>query len=287
MPWFRVDDGLADHPKVLGIPRRDRAAAMGLWALAGAWSAAHLTDGRVPAYLPEHLGCTRRSADVLVRAGLWSAEAHGWQFHAWSERQPSREQVESERLASKERQQRWRERHKQNRRSEGVPEDSSRRDEHVDDGVTHGPVTLPLPDPSLPDPTRPLPTGEEPTTDSVSSGARKRGTRLPDPFPVTPEMAAWARENAPLANARDHEQFCDYWRAKTGKDATKLDWVATWRNWMRRESDRRGGGSAGAPRGSGPGPRPGPDERAADVARLAADLQARQSGTHLRVIGDR
>jgi hypothetical protein len=30
------------------------------------------------------------------------------------------------------------------------------------------------------------------------------------------------------------ETFRDYWCAKSGKDATKLDWQATWRNWLRR-----------------------------------------------------
>lgn len=29
-------------------------------------------------------------------------------------------------------------------------------------------------------------------------------------------------------------KFRDYWNAKTGKDATKHDWQATWRNWVRR-----------------------------------------------------
>lgn len=29
------------------------------------------------------------------------------------------------------------------------------------------------------------------------------------------------------------DKFRDYWVAKTGKDATKHDWLATWRNWCR------------------------------------------------------
>jgi hypothetical protein len=31
--------------------------------------------------------------------------------------------------------------------------------------------------------------------------------------------------------------FKDYWVAKSGKDATKTDWLATWRNWVRREAE--------------------------------------------------
>lgn len=31
--------------------------------------------------------------------------------------------------------------------------------------------------------------------------------------------------------------YRDYWLAKSGKDAAKADWPATWRNWCRREAD--------------------------------------------------
>ena len=48
-------------------------------------------------------------------------------------------------------------------------------------------------------------------------------------------MVAWARENTPNVDGQfETEQFRDYWQAKSGKDATKIDWVATWRNWMRK-----------------------------------------------------
>jgi hypothetical protein len=61
----------------------------------------------------------------------------------------------------------------------------------------------------------------------------KRGTRIPDQFVVTPEMREWASENAPLVNVnRATTLFVNYWRAKTGKDATKLDWERTWQNWL-------------------------------------------------------
>lgn len=38
-------------------------------------------------------------------------------------------------------------------------------------------------------------------------------------------------------------KFKDYWIAKAGKDATKADWLATWRNWIRREAENAKGGS--------------------------------------------
>lgn len=69
--------------------------------------------------------------------------------------------------------------------------------------------------------------------------ARARGTRIPDPFPVTPEMVAWWQERCPHVDPRmETEKFTNYWRAKAGKDATKLDWPATWRNWMMGAAER-------------------------------------------------
>ena len=39
----------------------------------------------------------------------------------------------------------------------------------------------------------------------------------------------------------DHtaERFRDYWVAQPGQRGVKADWLATWRNWCRREADRR------------------------------------------------
>jgi hypothetical protein len=67
----------------------------------------------------------------------------------------------------------------------------------------------------------------------------KRGTRIPDDFAVTAEMAAWARDRVPHVDGRvETEKFINYWQAKSGKDATKVDWAATWRNWMLNAADR-------------------------------------------------
>jgi hypothetical protein len=99
--------------------------------------------------------------------------------------------------------------------------------------------------------------------------ARKRGTRLPEDFEVTPEMVAWHRENVPQVNgAYETAKFVDYWRAKSGRDATKTDWVGTWRNWMRKASER-----AGPAPGHG-GPRNTTDQRVADALAIGAQLQA-------------
>lgn len=66
----------------------------------------------------------------------------------------------------------------------------------------------------------------------------ERASRLPDSFIVTAEMEEWARREAPnISVSRQTERFVDYWR---GNGKTKVDWLATWRNWMRRASDDAG-----------------------------------------------
>lgn len=90
MPWFKVDDQLATHPKV----SKAGLAAMGLWVKAGSWCAQHLTDGFVPEYALSILTARRAHAEALVRSGLWIEVDGGWQFRDWLEYQPSKAHVE-------------------------------------------------------------------------------------------------------------------------------------------------------------------------------------------------
>jgi hypothetical protein len=63
-------------------------------------------------------------------------------------------------------------------------------------------------------------------------------TRLPEDFTITTEMRQWANDTVPGVDIDWHtEGFKDYWTAKSS-NATKKDWVATWRNWMRNTADR-------------------------------------------------
>ena len=48
-------------------------------------------------------------------------------------------------------------------------------------------------------------------------------------------MKSWASENHIRSDVeRETDRFVDYWTAE-GK--SKKDWMATWRNWMRRADD--------------------------------------------------
>lgn len=84
---------------------------------------------------------------------------------------------------------------------------------------------------------------------------RKRGTRIPDDFTVTPEMTKWAQQHVPqLAGKRETEKFVDHWHAASGQNAVKRDWVAAWRNWMRNAADRYPARGAQLPPSSAPVP---------------------------------
>lgn len=100
MTWFKVDDGLAFHHKVVAAGN----AAMGLWVRAGAASAQQLTDGFIADHMVTAIG-NRAQAQRLVVAGLWERCEGGYVFHQWNEdgRQPTREQVENDRKAARER----------------------------------------------------------------------------------------------------------------------------------------------------------------------------------------
>lgn len=94
MTWFKVDDNLAFHAKVVAAGN----PAMGLWVRAGSWSAHQLTDGFVPDHMVVSLGNTQQ-ARRLTEVGLWHRENGGYRFHQWSEdgRQPTRDDVEQRR----------------------------------------------------------------------------------------------------------------------------------------------------------------------------------------------
>lgn len=109
MTWFKVDDGFADHPKVIALQASKHwKGALALWTLAGSWSSRHLTDGHVPSAVVTRLGCAPHDALALVEAGLWDQVDGGYRFHGWEERNPSREAVEADRAATRERVQRHR-----------------------------------------------------------------------------------------------------------------------------------------------------------------------------------
>lgn len=224
MAWFKVDDGLHASRKFLSIPRRYRFAAVGVWTVAGSWCADQLTDGRVPDYMIEEWGVPPMAPTVLVEAGLWERTSSGYLFCNWSTYQPRKQDVEAEREASRARMKELRERRRQSK-----PRDSGADGEVFGRTVANGSENVRNPDPTRPDPT---------PSSTKKEGAAKRGTRLPEPFMLTAEMRQWAVGEAPSVDVdASTKKFVDYWRAVPGAKGVKIDWIATWRNWVRKQQD--------------------------------------------------
>lgn len=196
--------------------QRLRDSAFRAFAMATMWSVSNRTDGLI---LPEDLalipGFAEGTEKVLVDANLWVELDEGWLIADFESTQTSRNELDILENA------RRRDREKKQRQRANVP------------GVVPGDVS-----PGTAQARR----GEGTKTPSVlsrtttKSDATKRATRIPDPFIVTPAMVEWAQANAPAVDGkRATEMFRNHWTAASGRTATKLDWPATWRNWMLRD----------------------------------------------------
>lgn len=110
-------------------------------------------------------------------------------------------------------------------------------------------------------------------TKTPSVSKRATATRIPDDFYPTPEMQEWFKREGlheAIPSPRiEHEKFCDYWGAKGGPDARKIDWVKTWRNWMRSAAERNGRGGYRAAPGFGGTYRSTTDAKVAQTLDLA------------------
>ena len=72
---------------------------------------------------------------------------------------------------------------------------------------------------------------QEPRTNVV------KASRLPTDFEMPVDWKQWAKsERSDIDVETEAESFKDYWSAKGGKEACKTDWLATWRNWVRRSN---------------------------------------------------
>jgi len=73
---------------------------------------------------------------------------------------------------------------------------------------------------------------EEPPTKQ-----RTKGSRLSTDFDLPEDWIAFCQTERPDLNPQKvFDSFKDYWVAKAGAAGVKLDWTATWRNWIRNQN---------------------------------------------------
>lgn len=93
MTWVKLDDRFHDHPKIVGLSSDAYRAFVGGLC----YCSRHLTDGTIPLRAARVLA-SRKAADELVNAELWSVIASGVVVHDYLDYQPRRSEVEAARL---------------------------------------------------------------------------------------------------------------------------------------------------------------------------------------------
>jgi hypothetical protein len=161
MTWFKLDDKFHSSEPVRRIPREIRMAACGLFAVAGTWSADHLKDGFVPAFMLDDWGASVELADALVKVGLWRKARNGYRFREWSPWQPTRAEIELNRAQERDRKKAYR----------------ASRQQNTGDSPGSVPVgQIRIPDtPSRPVPSRPVPTVDKTDLSVDTLRANKAG----------------------------------------------------------------------------------------------------------------
>lgn len=87
--------------------------------------------------------------------------------------------------------------------------------------------------------TTPVAPGRQETN---TGSTKSRGTRLPEKFFPTDHTINLIRAQFPGITEQfliaEHAKFLDHWAAAPGAKGRKVDWEATWRNWIRNSIDR-------------------------------------------------
>lgn len=185
-PGFNVDLGFYDSDEVLSIPRKIRAAAIGVWTLCGSFSANKLTDGYVSAEALKDRGCT-----PAIRAALMSTtEADGapsplWvdagggaiQFTNWPKWQRTAAEIKAFRAADASRKKAEREAKKTGRRGRAAAT-SAPREPYVD--ATYAPGEAHVPEDIDATSTPHITSRNAETSDNAKASGRTSVGQVPD-----------------------------------------------------------------------------------------------------------
>lgn len=92
-----------------------------------------------------------------------------------------------------------------------------------------------------PQQSQPEPKPDKEKKEEANASSQKRGSRLSPGWHLPKAWGDWAvAEGLTEAEVRqESERFGDYWRGIPGAKGVKLDWLATWRNWIRKAVEDR------------------------------------------------
>ena len=189
------------------------------------------------------------TADVdAILDAMQGKVLEGEYLTGWEKRQPKREDSSAERAK------RWRERNRTQPNATERPDKDTDKDTDTEEELERGGVGERDAPPAgvavSPDPIEAKGQDRQaphttPATDPAKPPAKPkavRGLRLQDFLDREGEddtgqsWGAWALTSglSPPEINREMQKFCDYWKAQPGQKGVKLDWPATWRNWVRR-----------------------------------------------------
>jgi uncharacterized protein YdaU (DUF1376 family) len=110
------------------------------------------------------------------------------------------------------------------------------------------------------------------TTNHKPSSKATRGSRLPADWKPNAELAEWSKAERPDLDLRKvFAEFKDYWSSIAGSKGVRLDWDATWRNWVRKQTVTKQSFA----------------QQAADVARTTVPPPPNQDAALKQIIADR
>jgi hypothetical protein len=207
------------------------------------WSVSNRTDGVItPDDLSLIPACSADMLDDLVTAGVCGAFDGGWFIGDFAETQTSSAELAAlskARIAQRQRQARYRAKLAGQRggdvtgdvtgdavTSTVTTQDRTGQDSLRSSRPTQGDIPAEVVNPPSQKP-------ELRKSGTSPGGPEKRATRLPEGWYPPRDVADTMKQRFPHVDLRtEHELFCNYWHAKSGQQATKRDWVATWRNWI-------------------------------------------------------
>jgi general stress protein YciG len=248
LAWVKIDDHFAEHPKIA------TAGPLAGWlhVCALCYCNRHLTDGFIPARivgtLADFTGINdeangeakpKQLASTLLHVGLWEEADGGYRIHDYLEYNPSRDEVlatrekraDAGRIGGK-RSGTARNEAKAKQNASNVPSKPSNKTE-----AKSNPVPVPVPQDESND-SSDAPDGADDgaaNKDDDAANKGRRATRFPDDAVLTDE---WRVTAIKLGYPPEHvdwlfDEFKDYWCSAAGRNATKLDWLAVWRNRVR------------------------------------------------------
>jgi hypothetical protein len=205
-PFITLHDGMPEHPKIEALSDAAFRLLVSTWC----WCNRNRTNGMVAQTSWDKRG-TKRARKELIDAGLADVVDGGVVMHDYLEHQRSAEEIDE--LSAKRR-----EAGKKGGKAKANALASAKQELKQNAGKAVAEQE------------------EELARDTSSKSARARATRIPDDWRPRPEDVAWQRAEhiADDLARRELPKFRDYWAGVSGERGRKVDWPATWRNWLRR-----------------------------------------------------